>query len=452
MLPGALALLLARLAVASPQAADGRNQWDAAAAAAYAALSDAARGDSIEAKLPKTIDRRGDAVVYAAGGGAGFWRQEVLPTARYLTRLGVKNDAGIKYYLLAERPLLATLEPADAKMLHALFDTVATYEDVAVLPRYGNAKLRVKSVKLHALLFNPFRRFVYLDFDSRPCRFDFGSILLRQLAEARVGGSKVDALLHNQWEAIQSRLDVSSSDHMRIEHNSAIAAFDASTRGTAAFLEKLLPAFDSLKSRRDQPAMMVALRYAFESGFLHKDVDSTTFCRRNTSSVVSCDAGCLVVHKPAKYDPGALVVAVGDPGTGAEALQEALAALQIDRAPCLWSFGGHNDQNCRVLVGAEWAKPDAYTRLAQDFPRAKFILTTSARPCKAERDHVADVVARLEPHRLFRLDVSAAAARGESVWLDLCGFLEAWSPCKVRQLRTIARKWRRTRVHAPCGD
>ena len=68
------------------------------------------------------------------------------------------------------------------------------------------------------------------------------------------------------------------------------------------------------------------------AGFTHSDVDNATFCRAASGRPVSCDAGCLLLHKPMKYDASNIVVSVGRRGQGGKAVKRALAALKlIDR-------------------------------------------------------------------------------------------------------------------------
>ena len=190
------------------------DQWDENAQRAYDALQ--------HAPLPSTppVRRSGEGVVYAVGGSSDFVDQEVLPCVRYLLRLGART----RYALFYERHLLTALEPGDAADVRRLFDVLTAYEDVE-LPALrgafrGDVRLRVKSVKAHAFLFAPFERFVYLDFDSRPCRPDFAARLLGDLEK-----SGADAVLHDQWTSQQF---MPVDKHYRVEHNSAVAAFDLS--------------------------------------------------------------------------------------------------------------------------------------------------------------------------------------------------------------------------------
>ena len=409
------------------------DQWDAAAERAYARLD--AQGDvpTVLRHRP-VIARRGDGVVYAVGGSSDFVDQEVLPCVRYLLRLGART----RYALFYERHLLTALEPGDAADVRRLFDVLTAYEDVE-LPALrgafkGDVRLRVKSVKAHAFLFAPFERFVYLDFDSRPCRPDFAARLLGDLAK-----SGADAVLHDQWT---SQRFMPVDKHYRVEHNSAVAAFDATSPRTAAALGWFVAAFAELRLRRDQPALMVGLRLARERrGFGHVDVDNGTFCRANNSAVVSCDAGCDIVHKPMKYDPGNLVVAVGARGTGNVALRRALAHLKLVNRDPACDGDGAAPETCKVLVGLRWSR--AYAAIAAKYPRAKFVLTTSTDPCPDEAAHNARVRAALPAHAVFDLDLAAAR---EPDWRRFCAFVEAWSSCKTRDLAKTAASWLRARA------
>ena len=222
--------------------------------------------------------------------------------------------------------------------------------------------------------------------------------------------------------------------HYRVEHNSAVAAFDATSPRTAAALGWFVAAFAELRLRRDQPALMVGLRLARERrGFGHVDVDNGTFCRANNSAVVSCDAGCDIVHKPMKYDPGNLVVAVGARGTGNVALRRALAHLKLVNRDPACDGDGAAPETCKVLVGLRWSR--AYAAIAAKYPRAKFVLTTSTDPCPDEAAHNARVRAALPAHAVFDLDLAAAR---EPDWRRFCAFVEAWSSCKTRDLATVS--------------
>lgn len=290
-------------------------------------------------------------------------------------------------------------------------------------------RVRVKAIKAHAWLFAPFERFVFLDFDSRPCAADFAPRLFERL-------DGVDALLHNQWPR-QAFLE--DDKHLRIEHNSAIAVFDARRLNAQRALLLFVRAFELMKPRRDQPPLMVALRAV--KGFRHHDLPPSVFCRRNASNVVSCDAGCLVVHKPQKYDPGHVVVGLGPYHTG-QAFTEALAALKIVNTRICATVEDLSTATlgCRVLVGADVRR--RYATVAEHWPRAKFVLTVSTDPCQRERDHVRDVKRLLDPSRLFVLDFNDAADNPD-IFRDLCSFLEVWSSCKTPALTAIAQTWRR---------
>ena len=195
---------------------------------------------------------------------------------------------------------------------------------------------------------------------------------------------------------------------------------------------------------------MVALRLARENeGFAHVDVSNRTFCRANNSDVVSCDAGCAIVHKPMKYDPGNVVVAVGFRGTGHVALRKALAALKlVNKDPaCDADRKAAAPDRCKVLADTKWAMDRNYEAVARNYPRAKFLLSTSSDPCPDELNHNARVRAALPGHALFDIDLASADA---AKWRDFCAFVEAWSSCKTKELAKIAASWLRVHVPAKC--
>ncbi|KAJ8612538.1 hypothetical protein CTAYLR_003707 [Chrysophaeum taylorii] len=387
------------------------GRWDAKAAGALLKIE-------VAPPAPVEVSRSGDGVIYALGGSVAFVAQEVLPAVRYLARLGPKPPR-VRYALFAERRLVSKLS-SDERALLDFFDAITSYEDVALPaflsePSLREVRVRVKAIKAHAFLFAPFERFVFLDFDSRPCVSDFAPRLF-----ARLGGA--DAVLHNQW-TVQEQLV--GEAHYEIEHNSAIAVFDATTPASSAALRYFVAAFETMRPRRDQPPLMVALRAAVRAHrFTHADLPAEAFCRRNTSRLVSCDAGCLVVHKPQKYDPGRVVVALD----GLSFFRRALATLKIvNRKKC---DDGLNDLDresldCRV-VGATPGDDDL-NAFAATWPRAKFVQLAPER----RRPPV-------DPSRLFVLDLAKADHRR---WRDLCSFLEVWSSCKTSVLADLAKSW-----------
>ena len=170
-------------------------------------------------------------------------------------------------------------------------------------------------------------------------------------------------------------------------------------------------------------------------------MDNATFCRAASGRPVSCDAGCLLLHKPMKYDPGNLVVAVGARGTGNVALRRALAHLKLVNRDPACDGDGAAPETCKVLVGLRWSR--AYAAIAARYPRAKFVLTTSTDPCPDEAAHNARVRAALPAHAVFDLDLAAAR---EPDWRRFCAFVEAWSSCKTRDLAKTAASWLRARA------
>ena len=208
----------------------GVDQWDETAETAYR---------RIETTSPPQVERRGDGVVYAMGGRLDFVEQEVVPCVRYLRRF----PKIIRYALFSERKLLEEVARLD---ILPFFDEVMAYEDVAKeSAALLDVRVRVKILKAHAMLYAPFERFVWLDFDSRPCRGDFATLLLQELET-----KNVDALLHNQWPSHQDKIPVTEDAHYKIEHNSAIAVFDARRPATVAALSLFVDAFRPVPKSR----------------------------------------------------------------------------------------------------------------------------------------------------------------------------------------------------------
>jgi len=428
------AVLLAVSATAGVQQLD---QWDENARRAYAALR--------AAPLPQTppVRRQGSGVVYAVGGSEEFFDQEVVPCVTHLARLETESGP---WRHLTKRTLRFMLFHEHRQrsfkkwdLVQRFFDATEAFEDKAPvqMTREKDPRVRVKSIKAWAFYRAPFERFVYLDFDSRPCTWDAPSLVLAKLA-----ASGKDALLHNQWPA-QAALQ--GSAHFRCEHHSAVAAF-RTTAASEAALKFFVDAFQYMKLKRDQPALMVALRLAVDrAGFAHTDVDNATFCRAGNKRPVSCDAGCLLLHKPMKYDAANIVVSAGRRGQGGTAVKRALAALKlVDRdARCAVSETAAPDF-CRVLIHERYATPEGAATLLRRYPRARFVVP-AAPSCGADRDHVAALQkAGVPAHALFELDLRRAADAGRPThWRDFCAFVEAWSSCKTQNLARVANAWLR---------
>ena len=145
------------------------DQWDENAQRAYDALQ--------HAPLPSTppVRRSGEGVVYAVGGSEEFFDQEVVPCVRHLTRLENSGDSWrhltkrtLKFMLFHER---RQMEFKKWDLVQNFFDATEAFEDEAPasMTRVSDPRIRVKSVKAWAFYRAPFERFVYLDFDSRPC-------------------------------------------------------------------------------------------------------------------------------------------------------------------------------------------------------------------------------------------------------------------------------------------
>ena len=179
------------------------------------------------------------------------------------------------------------------------------------------------------MMASPFAVTIYLDFDARPCSPRFAQQLFALVAPAAPG---VDLALTNKFDGQGS---LTLADHLTLEHNSAcvVLADSARTRRLLAlYLESFL-AFQALAEpvTRDQPALAVALKKAVLSSdaLQHADISSRVFCRAKISAVVSCDAGCLLVHKPQKHDLSFKTFVVGSKQTGAESVAMMLDALKL---------------------------------------------------------------------------------------------------------------------------
>ena len=160
------------------------DQWDENAQRAYDALQ--------HAPLPSTppVRRSGEGVVYAVGGSEEFFDQEVVPCVRHLARLENSGDSWrhltkrtLKFMLFHER---RQTEFKKWDLVQNFFDATEAFEDEAPasMTRVSDPRIRVKSVKAWAFYRAPFERFVYLDFDSRPCSWHAPSDVLAKLRES----------------------------------------------------------------------------------------------------------------------------------------------------------------------------------------------------------------------------------------------------------------------------
>ena len=484
--------------------------WDAHCEAAYESL-----GSGRYAGLGAGVARSGLGVVFSAAGDAEFARREVVPAAGVVAglRAAAGWPAGARAALFAERGLLARSalgSPAggvrrggryafgDGGRFLGAFDVVAVYEDEvaaagASVPSSPRA-FRVKAAKIVAMARSPFAVTVYLDFDSKPCAPTFAATVAGFLGD---GG---DVALADNY-AGQAGLPAAA--HYGREHASGCVALRSTSPRTQAFLEEYLEAFVALRStprgRRDQPALMVALKRRSHDlrDLVDLPIPPDVFCRKNTSAAVSCDA-CVVAHKSAKYDVGFKVFGVGFKKTGTTSLAAALRELKIgpepdharavaatvallrpdaDAAPAVALA-----RTSRAFADAPWcmagSRGGLLRRLATAYPRAKFVLTvrdpetwwtsinnwlTCLKPFNQPRyaamlnasaftrdafvqayvaynANVKRYFAETDPTRLLVVDLSAKAGDGAAFpWADLCAFVEAWGKCpKETSLRANA--------------
>lgn len=366
--------------------------WDADCQAAYEAIR--ARHVTVTEEA-----RSGDGVVLSAAGDLDFVRREVLRAGQRLRTFDVST------ILFVERDI-------HLRELDALFDRIVE-TDVGA----GPVGFRVKAAKIAAMARSPFMRTIYLDFDSVPCRADFAVRLLATLGDADV------ALADNYAEQ--------DPGDLKREHASGCVVLRSNAR-TRRLLSLYAAAHAELKGttrgRRDQPALMVALRVSVEDhGLTINHIPHDVFCRKNTSQAVSCDAGCVVAHKPDRYDLAAKVFGIGVKKTGTTSLAAALARLRIgpeppharsvaatrallerdDPAPAV-ALAAH----ARAFADAPWcmaaSKPDFLNQLATAYPRAKFVLTL--RDPRAWWTSTRDWLACLKPYNAQRYAAMLGAA------------------------------------------
>lgn len=449
--------------------------WDAHCDAAYARLTGAAfRG------LDAGVARHGRGVVFSAAGGAEFARREVTPAAAHVAKLRASKawPGDARVALFAEPTILGALT-AEAR---GAFDILEKHDAAAVgLELKGRSPaFRAKALKILAMARAPFEETVYLDFDSKPCAPNF---IITILAFLRGGFDVALADNYAGQDALVGR------DHYRREHASGCVALRSASERTRALLATYMDAFLLLgptpRGRRDQPALMVALRRSVEDGLRDAPIPPAVFCRKNTSKTVSCSA-CVVAHKTAKYDLAFKIFGVGFKKTGTTSLAAALRRLKIGPEPshkqsvaATVALLGEGADAAPALAAAEHARSfsDApwcmaatrgrlLERLFDTYPRAKFVLTTRPsrewwgsvrswlvclKPWNAERyahmlgapsSSEADLVAAYERanarvraffaargagDRLLELELSAAAPAFP--WARLCAFVEAWGRC-----------------------
>ena len=192
-----------------------------------------------------------------------------------------------------------------------------------------------------------------------------------------------------------------------------------------------MDAFAHMKLRRDQPALMVALRLARDrAGFTHRDVDNATFCRAASGRPVSCDAGCLFLHKPMKYDASNIVVSVGRRGQGGKAVKRALRGPQADRPrrdacvspdeatpemgnALLRVLIGERMRSTRCARGGLPGRPKGAAELWSEGTRARAFIVPAAPACHADRIARRRAEARGHPGaRVVRTRSAKGGGRG----------------------------------------
>lgn len=446
-------------------AADAADAWDSKALEVIANIQGGERYRATSAV--KSQFSLG--LLYSAAGGGEFARREVLPATKYLTQLGVTTPR----VLFIERSLFKReLIGEERERLSTFFGDILFFEDHRPPALAGRSmekvpvRVRAKLVKIISMAASPFDTTIFLDFDARPCVADFA---IRLAAEA---GSYAVALT-NKFNG-----QANSDRHLDLEHNSACIVL-RKCADTQGLLSLWLEAFLRLGNPRDQPALMIAIK---KLELPHKDLNAQTFCRNKISAQVSCDAGCLVAHKPQKHDIGQKVFVVS--AYGAETLALMLEALKLEprcdvatrlrltdefvsALPFNTDSALRVAEKYRVFWDMPWAADDLYKSLAERFPKAKFV---SARASFDWATNVASVIndcTRREPRRLKRFArlygfetkstpeaiFGAHEARldrlsdhflgtdrylqiddlhnASSVWGRLCDFVEAWAPCPV---------------------
>ena len=436
----------------------------------------------------RAIHREGTGVMYAAAGSPEFVRREVLPTVDYLKQLGIADARGAHasvrkhgFALFTERVLVNELTATEKETLSNFFDRILLYEDWSLVSKKNlPLKTRAKLVKVHAMVSSPFATTIFMDFDSRPCSASFLERLMKV-------GNGVDVALTNKFDGQESH-----KDHLKLEHNSALIVLDSTSPRTQQFLGFYVDAFMRLYERtgesRDQPSLTIALRRAVESVSLnHADLASDLFCRSKISDVVSCDAGCALVHKPQKHDLSFKTFALSASKAGGERVAMMLDALKLeprcDVKARLTAFDAYAKtldstkaieiaHDYRTFYDAPWNAGSLYEDLATHYPRARFVLTVRDSSqwweeierelsCASQKQRtsyeranglgpldrdawiqayetrndniVAFFAARSEAHRLLVLqDLDAAPPK--KTWEALCNFLEAWSTCPSNRI------------------
>ena len=436
----------------------------------------------------RAIHREGVGVMYAAAGSPEFVRREVLPTVDYLKQLGIADARGAHasvrnhgFALFTERVLVNELTSTEKDTLSNFFDRILLYEDWSlVTTKKLPLKTRAKLVKVHAMASSPFATTIFMDFDSRPCSASFLERLL-------LVGNGVDVALTNKFDGQESH-----KDHLKLEHNSALIVLDSTSKRTQAFLGYYVDAFMKLYERtgdsRDQPSLTIALRRAVESVSLnHADLAPDLFCRSKISDVVSCDAGCALVHKPQKHDLSFKTFALSASKAGGERVAMMLDALKLEprcdvkaRLTAFDDYARSLDstkaleiaRDYRTFYDAPWNAGTLYEDLAIKYPRARFVLTVRDSSewyddverelsCASQKQRtsyeranglgpldreawiqayeqrnsaiVAFFSKRSEAHRLLVLP-NLDTAQPKKTWEALCNFLEAWSTCPSNRI------------------
>jgi len=443
--------------------------WDADCERAYLALE---RQQS--RLLDEDMIRSGSGIVVSVAGDKDFVIREVIPAIRWFQEFAKNKAQNFRTTVFAESGLLTP-------KIRNSFDTVIEEITSQLTP----LAFRVKAFKIRAMARSPYDRTLYLDLDSRPC--DTQGVFLKKLWPLL---DNADLVLADNY-AGQDKLVGTIAD-LRREHASGLVLLRSSSLNTRQLLADYASAHAILKNtrrgRRDQPALMVALRLAVEkksNPLRLAHIPRNAFCRKNTSDIVSCDAGCLVVHKAARYDLAYKFFGIGFKKTGTTTLAAALRTLKIGPEP------NHADsvaatiallkqkpdaalalraaRQARAMTDAPWclaaSRGNLLAKIAHTYPRAKFILTR--RPTINWWISTRNWLSCLKPFNIDRYKIMLNAAnfsRSEFTvayerynqrvlqffssssatdqllvldldantpfpWSQLCAFVEAWGKC-----------------------
>jgi hypothetical protein len=190
----------------------------------------------------------------------------------------------------------------------SFFDAVYTTDDLAKYPFDWQKVIEknnrmTKIVKVHAISASPFDRTLFIDFDSFPCRPDFGKQLLEVAGDA-------DFALTNAETSIAS-LPEGDNRSFLAEHNSCVVYFNMQSERfrllSALYVQAyhaysgVLEGATKIVNQHDQGPLMIAMQAMIES-FQCKPGDEPSIPNKDVRDVIEANNLGYIQHNHFAWD------------------------------------------------------------------------------------------------------------------------------------------------------